>query len=96
MMDARTWLGMLVLAGGFALARAERVGEVYRGVDAGFLGEIRREFDAAPDSAAATRTLAEKLDQKLAEEPDGGAPVLRAYRAALEGLEGKHSRLPWD
>ena len=95
-MDARVWLGWMVLAGGLALARAEGGREVYEGVDAAFLEDVRREFDAAPDSAAATRALAEKLDQKRAEAPDGGAPVLQAYRAALEGIEGKHSRLPWD
>ena len=87
---------MIVLGGGGVSVGAGEAGVAYRGVDAEFLGEIRREFDAAPDSAAATRALAGKLDGRLGEESDGGAPVLRAYRAALEGIEGKHSRLPWD
>ena len=60
------------------------------------LDHLRRGFEVAPESASETRALLAWLDQRLSPDPADVPPVVVAYRAALEGLQGKHSRLPWD
>ena len=60
------------------------------------LDHLRRGFEVAPESASETRALLAWLDQRLPPDPADVPPVVVAYRAALEGLQGKHSRLPWD
>jgi len=67
-----------------------------REVDAELLGRLRQGFEQAAESAALTRELQALLVARL---PPGRAdwpPVFQAYEAALEGLTGKHARLPWD
>ncbi|NLG34317.1 MAG: hypothetical protein GX548_03085 [Lentisphaerae bacterium] len=68
----------------------------YTGADSVLLAEVRRGFETAPESAAETRRLIERLDASLPAEADAWPAVLRAYRAALEGLAGKHGRTPWE
>ena len=75
---------------------AEPPGEADRGVDVDLLEQVRKGFDAAPGSSQAASTLKELLEQKLPGEEAEWPPVFQAYQAALEGLAGKHSRLPWD
>ena len=60
------------------------------------LDHLRRGFEVAPESASETRALLAWLDQRLPPDPADVPPVVVAYRAALEGLQGKHSRLPWN
>ena len=67
-----------------------------RAPDPEVLDHLRRGFEVAPESASETRALLAVLDERLPADPDAGPPVLQAYRAALEGLLGKHGRLPWD
>lgn len=64
-------------------------------VDADLLERVRTGFEAAPDSAVATQALLSLLDERLPPTRSEWPPVFRAYRAALEGLSGKHSRRPW-
>jgi len=64
--------------------------------EAAFLAEIRKEFDAAPESAAATERLLARLAARFPGGTENAPPVIRAYSAALEGLRGKHSRKPWN
>ena len=67
-----------------------------RAPDPEVLDHLRRGFEVAPESASETRALLAWLDQRLPPDPADVPPVVVAYRAALEGLQGKHSRLPWD
>lgn len=67
-----------------------------RDSDPALLDQMRRGFEIAPESEPETRALLAVLDERLPADPDAGPPVLQAYRAALEGLLGKHGRLPWD
>ena len=69
--------------------------EAYRGVDTNLLAQVRTGFETAPESAAMTQNLIARLDAELPGDAAEWPPVLRAYRAALEGLLGKHSRAPW-
>ena len=87
-------LVLLLLAPG--AGRAAPADDAYRGVDTNLLAQVRRGFETAPESAAMTQELMARLD---AEQPGDAAEwpaVLQAYRAALEGLRGKHSRTPWE
>ncbi len=81
---------------GAALAAEPAIDGAYRGVDPGLLGEVRAAFAAAPDSASAARALGARLDAGLPADPAAWPPVFRAYRAALEGIAGKHSSAPWE
>lgn len=67
-----------------------------RDSDPALLEQMRRGFELAPESETETRALLAALAERLPADPAGGPPVLQAYRAALEGLLGKHGRLPWD
>ena len=64
--------------------------------DPGLLERMRRGFEIAPESETETRALLAVLAERLPADPAADPPVLQAYRAALEGLLGKHGRLPWD
>lgn len=64
--------------------------------DMGLLNRMRLGFETAPESKTETQALLAFLDERLPTDPANGSPVLEAYRAALESLMGKHSRLPWD
>lgn len=91
-MRATAWL--LVLA--FALcAQATSSNDAYQGTDPALLQLVRERFDAAPGSGKATQELIQRLEKSLPAERTEWPPVFLAYRAALEGLAGKHSRLPW-
>ncbi len=70
--------------------------DAYRGADSNLLAQVRAEFETATESSAATTALIELLDQKLPQETTEWPPVFLAYRAALEGLTGKHSLRPWQ
>ena len=94
-MNVRAAVFSLVLAA-VAAARAEGPAAAYRGADPGLLAQVRQNFEAAPESAAATRKLVALLDTRLPADRTAWPPVFRAFRAALEGLRGKHSLLPWD
>lgn len=83
----------LFLAGA---ARAGTTEDAYRGADPALLATVRADFAAAPESAAAAERLAQHLAGALPADVESWPPVFRAYRAALEGLAGKHSRRPWD
>lgn len=87
-MHPRFCLPLAVL---LALAGTPRAAETILD-EAGLLAEVRGRFAEAVDSAPAARELARFLDERP--EPVR-LPVLRAYRAALEGLLGKHSHAPW-
>ncbi len=71
------------------------VESAYEGANADLLAHVRTGFESAPDSAAATQSLLTRLDDRLPPDPADWPPVFRAYRAALEGLSGKHSARPW-
>ena len=88
--------GLLVALLGAAAAWASPPENVARDPDPGLLDLMRRGFEIAPESATETRALLALLDERLPADPAAGPPVLQAYRAALEGLLGKHGRLPWD
>jgi hypothetical protein len=74
--------------------RAE-LSAAYRGADATLLAQVRTGFETAPDSAPETARLIRLLEASLPAEAAAWPPVFRAYRAALEGLAGKHSATPW-
>ena len=88
----------LILAGlpAAATACAGSPAEAYRGADTNLLAQAREGFEAAPESAAATRKLIAMLDSSLPPDRNSWPAVFRAFRAALEGLRGKHSHLPWE
>lgn len=67
-----------------------------RDPDPALLDQMRRGFEIAPESEPETRALLAVLGERLPADPAAGPPVLQAYRAALEGLLGKHGHLPWD
>lgn len=67
-----------------------------RDSDPALLEQMRRGFEIAPESETETRALLAVLAERLPADPAADPPVLQAYRAALEGLLGKHGRLPWD
>lgn len=77
-------------------ARAGTIEDAYRGADPVLLATVRADFAAAPESAAAAERLARHLAGALPADVESWPPVFRAYRAALAGLAGKHSRRPWD
>ena len=81
----------LPLAVLLVLAGAARAVETIRD-EAGQLADVRARFAEAVDSASAARELVRFLDAQP--KPDQ-RPVLQAYRAALEGLVGKHAHAPW-
>lgn len=76
--------------------RAAPVDDAYRGADTNLLAQVRTGFETAPESVRTTRELIALLDSRLPEKPADWPPVFRAYRAALEGLRGKHSHAPWN
>lgn len=76
-------------------AAAGPAADAYRGADPVLLKQVREGFKRAPDSAPATRALIAVLDSDLPAGATTWPPVLQAYRAALEGLAGKHSHIPW-
>ena len=78
-----------------AAARAGTSTTAYQGADTNLLTQVRQNFETAPESAAATRKLADLLDSRLPPDRSAWPAVFRAFRAALEGLRGKHSHLPW-
>lgn len=96
----RVWCWMLWLWPWAAFAQAGEspapVPGAYRDADPAMLAEVRRRFDLAADSATATRELGEWLDQRLPAEFQAWPPIFLAYRAALDGLAGKHSLRPWE
>ena len=77
-------------------AQAGPGGDAYRGAETNLLAKVRAEFAAAPESAAATDRIIQLLDGTLPAAAGGWPPIFRAYRAALEGLAGKHSLRPWS
>lgn len=85
--------GMLA---GAALAAEPSLDGAYRGADPGLLDEVRTAFADAPDSAPVARALAARLDAGLPADRAAWPPVFLAYRAALEGIAGKHSSAPWE
>ena len=88
--------GLLAALLGAAAVWAAPPDEIDRDPDPGLLEQMRRGFEIAPESETETRALLAVLADRLPADPAGGPPVLQAYRAALEGLLGKHSRLPWE
>lgn len=70
--------------------------DAYQGVDSNLLAQVRADFEAATESGAATAALIGLLDQRLPRDGAEWPPVLLAYRAALEGLTGRHSHRPWQ
>ena len=86
------WLLALVFS---ASAWADSTEEAYRGADTNLLAQVRKGFETAPDSASETRRLTTLLDSLLSANLPEWPPIILAYRAALEGLTGKHSRSPW-
>ena len=88
----------IILAGLLAAGtvRAASSAEAYRGVDTRLLAQVRESFEAAPESAAATRRLIVLLDSHLPPDRNTWPAIFRTFRAALEGLRGKHSHLPWE
>ena len=70
--------------------------DAYRGADPNLLAQVRKGFETAPESARTTRNLTALLAAHLPEPSSEWPPVFRAYRAALEGLRGKHSHAPWN
>ena len=88
--------GLLAALLGAAAAWASPPETGARDSDPELLDQMRRGFEIAPESEPETRALLAVLDERLPADPDAGPPVLQAYRAALEGLLGKHGRLPWD
>ncbi len=88
----RVWLGVLLTVTAVAGA-----GEGIRGgVSSELLAEVRKGFETAPDSLAETRRLIRLLDESLPADGKEWPPALAAFRAALEGLLGKHSLRPWE
>jgi hypothetical protein len=88
----RVWLGVLLTVTAVAGA-----GEDIRGgVSSELLAEVRKGFETAPDSLAETRRLIRLLDESLPADGKEWPPALAAFRAALEGLLGKHSLRPWE
>ena len=83
-----------LLAAAAAWASPPEIGA--RDPDPALLDRMRRGFEIAPESEPETRALLAALSESLPADPAAGPPVLQAYRAALEGLLGKHGRLPWD
>ena len=82
------WISALACGGG---------GVAEPDVDSGkLLAEVRKGFEVAPDSLAETRRLIQILDGSLPAEVGEWPPALAAFRAALEGLVGKHSLRPWE
>ncbi|MGD9781579.1 MAG: hypothetical protein AB7V14_05430 [Kiritimatiellia bacterium] len=89
-------LGTVVALVWTATAWADLPGAAYRGAETNLLDQLRRGFETAPDSPAKTRELIQMLDGRLPAEPADWPPVFLAYRAALAGLAGKHSRWPLE
>lgn len=86
---------LLLALGLFPAAWAGPVEEAYRGADRHLLAQVRNGFETAPESPTETRRLIALLDGSLPEDRTDWPPVFQAYRAALEGLAGKHSPSPW-
>ena len=83
------WVGVLFPAAGWGA-------EAYRGADSNGLAHVRAEFEAATESSVATAALIEWFNQNLPRDEADWPPIFLAYRAALEGLTGKHSHRPWQ
>jgi hypothetical protein len=89
------WRVWILALGAAVLAWGGTAEQAYDGVDVDLLAQVRTGFETAPDSAAATQRLLTLLDGRLPADASEWPPVFRAYRAALEGLSGKHSARPW-
>ena len=94
-MRARGILIFLALAWAATVWAGPEVG-AYRDADPELLDRLRRGFEIAPESAAETAALEKSLVERLSGPRSEWPPVFQAYAAALEGLSGKHSRLPWN
>jgi hypothetical protein len=79
------WLGACGAAAGES---------AYAGAQPALLEGLRKGFERAPESAEETRRLLDWMRGSLPAEVGEWPPVFRAYRAALLGLEGKHSWSP--
>lgn len=88
-------VGVLVALLGATTVWATPPAPADREADSDVLDRMRRGFETAPESKPETQALLALLDEQLPADPTDWPPVLEAYRAALEGLMGKHSRLPW-
>ncbi|NCA82907.1 MAG: hypothetical protein EOM72_09215 [Opitutae bacterium] len=86
------WRGIFLLTLAWNWAGAESPD----GSSAELLAEVRKGFETAPDSLAETRRLIQLLDGSLPADVSEWPPALAAFRAALEGLVGKHSLRPWE
>ena len=95
-MRATGWLLALLLLLWAPGVRAAAVEEAYRGAGTNLLAQVRKGFETAPESARTTLELIALLDSSLPGDSAAWPPVFRAYRAALEGLRGKHSHAPWN
>ena len=91
-MRGLAWMLAGWLAGAVCLAGAP---DAYLGVETGLLAKVRTGFETAPDSGAETVRLIRLLEENLPADTATWPPVFQAYRAALEGLAGKHSAKPW-
>jgi len=90
---AATVLAALLTA---TFAQARPVEEAYRGADSNVLAQVQNQFKAATESNRITHELIDLMDGTLEGEASTWPTILRAYRASLEGLLGKHSRIPWQ
>lgn len=91
----RLWIAVL----GASMAAAAWGGPQEEGPPATsgeLLAQVRKGFETAPDSLAETRRLIQLLDGSLPADAKKWPPALAAFRAALEGLVGKHSLRPWE
>ena len=86
---------LLALLLAAAAARAGSPAAAYRGADPQLLTQVRENFEAATESVPVARHLTVLLDARLPPERESWPAVFRAFRAALEGVHGKHSHLPW-
>lgn len=91
-MRATGWLLALTFS---AIAQTAFCADAYRGADPVLLQQLRDRFASATTSGKALSELIKLLDEKLPGDPAAWPPVFSAYRAALEGLVGKHSLAPW-
>lgn len=77
-----------------SLAGAAPASAAYSGVDPATFATIRSDFYEAAGSIDATRESISALEAQYPGEPEARPPIIRAYRAMLEGLLGKHDPNP--
>ena len=87
------WRLFLVLSFACGASSAE---DVVRPSPSELLDQVRKGFETAPESAAETSRLVTLLDGNLPANLEEWPPDLLAFRAALEGLVGKHSLWPLE